>query len=77
MRARQARDPAERQHRATDDDGKGSSASQQSYTQLTEHWDDLIELLESSGIYTPNETDLKLPALTACFSHDKFLLRQV
>jgi hypothetical protein len=47
-----------------DDDGKGSSASQQSYTQLTEHWDNLIELLDSSG-YAPNEPELTLPALTA------------
>ncbi|HEV7474246.1 MAG TPA: hypothetical protein VGN90_09355 [Pyrinomonadaceae bacterium] len=47
-----------------DDDGKGNSASQQSYTQLTEHLDNLIELLDSSG-YAPNETELKLPALTA------------
>lgn len=47
-----------------DDDGKGNSASQQSYTQLTEHFDNLIELLTSSG-YAPNEADLKLAALTA------------
>lgn len=47
-----------------DDEGKGSSASQQSYTQLTEHLDNLIELLDSSG-YAPNETELKVPALAA------------
>lgn len=47
-----------------DDDGKGHSASQQSYTQLTEHLDNLIELLDSSG-YAPNEPELKLAALTA------------
>jgi hypothetical protein len=47
-----------------DDDGKGNSASQQSYTQLTEHLDNLIELLDSSG-YAPNETELKLAALNA------------
>lgn len=47
-----------------DDDGKGNSASQQSYTQLTEHFDNLLELLEASG-YAPNETELKLPALNA------------
>jgi hypothetical protein len=47
-----------------DSDGKGHSASQQSYTQLTEHFDNLIELLETSG-YAPNESELKLPALKA------------
>ena len=46
-----------------DDESKGSSASQQSYTQLTEHLDNLIELLDSSG-YAPNETDLQVAALT-------------
>jgi hypothetical protein len=49
---------------APDDDGKGSSASQQSFTQLTEHLDNLIELLTSSD-YAPNEPDLKLAALAA------------
>jgi hypothetical protein len=46
-----------------DDDGKGHSASQQSYTQLTEHFDNLIELLDTSG-FAPNEPDLTLAALT-------------
>lgn len=47
-----------------DGDGKGHSASQQSYTQLTEHFDNLIELLDTSG-FAPNEPDLTLAALTA------------
>jgi hypothetical protein len=47
-----------------DDESKGSSASQQSYTQLTEHLDNLIELLDTSG-YAPNETELQVAALTA------------
>jgi hypothetical protein len=46
-----------------DDEGKGSSASQRSYTQLVEHLDNLIELLDSSGSYAPNETELKLATL--------------
>lgn len=46
-----------------DGDGKGHSASQQSYTQLTEHFDNLIELLDTSG-FAPNEPDLTLAALT-------------
>jgi len=47
-----------------DGDGKAHSASQQSYTQLSEHWDNLIELLDTSG-FAANEPDLTLPALTA------------
>ena len=48
-----------------EDEGRGNSASQQSYTQLTEHLDNLIELLNSSGAYAPNETELTLPTLTS------------
>ncbi len=46
-----------------DEDAKSNSVSQQSYTQLTEHLDNLIQLLESSGAYAPNETELKLSTL--------------
>lgn len=41
------------------------SASQQSYDQLIEHFNKLIELLKSETTYTPNETDLKIVTLTA------------
>ena len=46
-------------------EGKSISVSQQSYTQLVEHLDNLIELLDSSGAYAPNEADLKLTTLNA------------
>lgn len=46
-----------------EDESKHNSASQQSYTQLTEHVDNLIELLANSG-YAPNETDLQVATLT-------------
>ena len=46
-----------------DDESQGNSVSQQSYTQLTEHLDNLIELLDGSGSYAPNETDLQLATL--------------
>jgi hypothetical protein len=39
------------------------SVSQQSYTQLVEHLDNLIQVLTDSGQYNPAETDLKLLAL--------------
>ena len=42
-----------------------SSASQQSYDQLIEHFTKLIELLKSEATYTPNETDLKIITLTS------------
>ena len=45
-----------------DDESQGNSVSQRSYTQLTEHFDNLIELLDTSG-YAPNETELQLAAL--------------
>lgn len=47
------------------DESKGSSASQQSYTQLAEHLDNLIALLTSTGTYTPHEPELQLAALNA------------
>jgi hypothetical protein len=47
------------------DESKGGSVSQQSYTQLVEHLDNLIELLTSVGTYNPNETELRLAALNA------------
>jgi hypothetical protein len=40
------------------------SASQQSYTQLVEHFGALIELLTGDSLYNPAETDLKVTALT-------------
>src|SRR5258705_8267554 len=40
------------------------SASQQSYTQLVEHLDNLIEFLSNDNFYQPSETDLKLIWLT-------------
>ena len=46
-----------------DDESQGNSVSQQSYTQLTEHLDNLIELLDGSGTYAPNETELQLATL--------------
>lgn len=46
-----------------ENESQGHSASQQSYTQLTEHFDNLIELLDSSG-YAPNETELQVATLT-------------
>lgn len=49
---------------APDDESKTNSVSQQSYTQLTEHLDNLLELLESSGAYAPNETELKVTTLS-------------
>jgi hypothetical protein len=48
-----------------DDESRGNSVSQQSYTQLTEHLDNLIELLDSSGTYAPNETELQVATLTS------------
>ncbi len=41
------------------------SASQQSYDQLIEHFNNLIELLKTEPTYTPNETELKIVTLTA------------
>jgi hypothetical protein len=46
-----------------EDESQGNSVSQRSYTQLTEHFDNLIELLDNSGIYAPNETELQIGAL--------------
>ena len=45
------------------DESKNNSVSQQSYTQLVEHFDNLITMLDSDGNHNPNEVDLKLPAL--------------
>lgn len=41
------------------------SASQQSYDQLIEHFNKLIELLKTETSYAPNETDLKITTLSA------------
>lgn len=46
-------------------DSKGSSVSQQSFTQLIEHLDNLIALLASTGAYAPHEPELQLTALNA------------
>ena len=48
-----------------EDESQGNSVSQRSYTQLTEHFDNLIELLDNSGIYNPNETELQIGSLQA------------
>lgn len=46
-----------------ENESKSISVSQQSYTQLVEHLDNLIELLDSTGTYTPNETELQIATL--------------
>ncbi|HKB67694.1 MAG TPA: hypothetical protein VKC61_17685 [Pyrinomonadaceae bacterium] len=48
-----------------EDESQGNSVSQQSYTQLTEHLDSLIDLLDTSETYAPNETELQIGALQA------------
>jgi hypothetical protein len=48
-----------------DDESEGNSVSQRSYTQLTEHLDNLIALLDTSETYAPNETELQIGALQA------------
>ena len=40
------------------------SVSQQSYTQLVQHFDGLISVVNTEPTYTPNETDLKVTTLT-------------
>jgi hypothetical protein len=45
-----------------EDESQGISVSQQSYTQLVEHFDNLIELLTNSG-YNPNEVNLQIATL--------------
>lgn len=44
---------------------KQISVSQQSYDSLIEHFSKMITLLTTEPSYTPNETDLKIVALTA------------
>ena len=46
------------------DNHKSISASQMSFDNRIEHLDKLIQLLSSQSAYTPNETDLKVTALT-------------
>lgn len=41
------------------------SASQQSFDQLIEHFNKLIELLKTEASYAPNETELKIVTLSA------------
>jgi hypothetical protein len=48
-----------------EDESEGNSVSQRSYTQLTEHLDNLIALLDTSETYSPNETELQIGALQA------------
>lgn len=38
-----------------EDESKGNSVSQRSYTQVAEHFDNLIELLDNDPLYAPNE----------------------
>jgi len=40
------------------------SASQQSYTQLVQHFDGLISVVNTEPTYTPNEIDLKVTTIT-------------
>src|SRR6185369_3817583 len=47
-----------------EDESKNTvSASQQSYTQLVEHFDALLNLLSNDPLYAPAEADLKILAL--------------
>lgn len=46
-----------------DDESEGISVSQQSYTQLVEHLDNLIGVLTADGHYNPNEVDIQLGTL--------------
>lgn len=48
-----------------EDESKGNSVSQRSYAQVVEHFDNLVKLLDTSGGYAPNETDLQITALNA------------
>ncbi len=47
-----------------EDESKGISVSQQNYTQLVEHLDNLIAILTASGSYSPNEVELQTASLT-------------
>lgn len=47
------------------------SASQQSYDQLIEHFNTMVEILKSEPTYAPNETDLKIVTLTALIASFK------
>lgn len=47
------------------DESAGNSVSQQSYTQLVEHFEALIELLKDDGNYAPNEVELSIVSLEA------------
>lgn len=46
-----------------DESAASHSASQQSYTQLVQHFDALIKLADDGGNYNPNELDLAVTAL--------------
>ena len=48
-----------------EDESQGNSVSQRSYTQLVEHFDNLIELLDNDANYAPNETELQITQLQA------------
>lgn len=50
---------------------KNISASQQSYDSIIDHFSKLINLLSNESKYTPNETDLKVTALTALLNDMK------
>lgn len=54
-----------------DESANTISASQQSYTQLVEHLDNLIELLSNDASYNPNENDLKIVTLTTLSTNMK------
>jgi hypothetical protein len=53
------------------------SVSQQSYVQLVEHLDNLIQILTSDGHYTPNETDIQIGTLTTLSTTLKALNQSV
>ncbi len=52
-----------------EDESQGNSVSQQSYTQLVEHFDNMLAVITISGTYNPNEVDLQ-PATLSAFSAD-------
>lgn len=45
------------------DESKGISVSQQSYSQIVDHFDNLVQLLTNTAAYTPNEVALKVVTL--------------
>ncbi len=50
---------------STPDDPAGTSASQQSYDNMVDHWDEMVEILKNEPAYTPNKVDLQIVSLEA------------